>query len=218
MRLYAICNYRGNSETWTEKWESSHYTARNLVKAVKGLPFNGHSIVTQGGSEYRVENTAAGRAAALHVSSRSIAKAIVDAGYEDVAIIPIPSSTCTDPALQYTGAKLADAIAALVPGFVARPVLYFAKELLKSSAGGGRNEEAIKANLRSTSLAGINAAVLIDDVYTTGAHSRAAARYLRQHGIDISDIFVIGRTVHEKPDKMLNPPSECVPDGGGLFD
>lgn len=204
MRLHAVCFYRSKSDEWTEKWRGSDYRARNLVQAIKGGDFKGYSeFKTVAGVVHRVDSTPNGREVAMAVASWGLAKKIREAGYENACLIPVPSSDHVDPCAEFTGSRLAQAIAQKDEGFSVRPALFFNEVMVKSSAGGGRNSNAIQANLRATACDGIANAVLIDDVCTSGAHLKASARFLARRGITVTDAFVIARTVWEKPDNMF---------------
>jgi len=217
LRLHAVCYYRSKSDEWTEKWRDADFTARNLVQAVKKHPFNGFSdLKTVAGSFLRVENTMRGQAVALGYAAQKIASLISEAGYERASIIPIPSSTHTDPGAEFTGARIAQAIEQRNPAFRAKPILYFDKPIPKSSGGGGRDTRLIENHLRATDEVNcIEHPVLLDDVFTSGAHMRAAVRFLSQYGITIEDAFVVGRTRWEKPASMFKCDTEEIYCEGG---
>lgn len=219
MQLHAVCYYRSKSDEWTEKWRDIDFTARNLVKAVKRKDFKGFSLVkTVAGAVFRIENTTSGQDIAVGYASQKLANLISAAGYQSVAVIPIPSSKHIKPGAEFTGSRLAQRIQQRNPAFVAHPVLYLAKELPPSSGGGGRDSALIESYLRTTEgINGIQKAVLLDDVYTTGDHVRAAVRFLSRYGIEIEDVFVIGRTCWEKPENMFKcPVEEIYCEGGNL--
>jgi hypothetical protein len=217
VQLHAICYYRSKSDEWTEKWRDADFTARNLVQAVKRNPFNGFSsLTTLAGKVFRIENTPSGQNVAMGYASQKLAQLIGEAGYEDVAVIPIPSSSHVKPGAEFTGSRLAAAIQERNPNFKARPVLYFNRPVPKSSGGGGRDARLIEAHLRATSeIQGISRAVLLDDVFTTGAHMRAVVRFLSKYDIEIEDGFVVGRTAWEKPASMFKCAREEVYIEGG---
>ncbi|WP_373473594.1 hypothetical protein [Sphingorhabdus lacus] len=83
--------------------------------------------------------------------------------------------------------------------------------MASSRTGGGRNPQIILENLRSRNLEGIRTAILLDDVYTSGAHMRAAESYLRSKNIKIEHAFVVARTAWKKPDNMFKVTPEIVP-------
>jgi predicted amidophosphoribosyltransferase len=143
---------------------------------------------------------------------------MAQAGYSDAAVIPIPSSDHTNPRADFTGARLAQAIQGVNPKFVAKPCLYFAKAIPKSSEGGGRNARLIENSLRATSdLDEIGRAVLLDDVFTTGAHVKGAFRFLSNKDVEVEDAFVVGRTAWDRPASMFKCDTEQVHcDGGNL--
>lgn len=218
MRLHGICYYRSKSDTWTEKWSNSDYAARNLVKAIKNEEFKGYSEINTAFGKIRIENTLSGRAKALGAVAISLANKIVQAGYQNATVIPIPSSSHVDPSKMFTGRRIADAIQAKNGNLISAPVLYFNEPLPKSAGGGGtRNADAIQAHLRMANCHLPGNVVLIDDVSTTGGHLKAAARFLMQHGVQVQDAFVVGRTAWEKPDSMFGVKVEEI-HTANLFD
>lgn len=212
LRVHAACYYRSKSDEWTDKWEKSHFNARNIVKGVKRLPFDGFTILkTASGKSLRLDNTPNGQAIALKYAAQLVAGLIQKAGYEHASVVPIPASDHVNPGQDFTGSRLAQAIQQQNPNFVAEPVLYFDSILPKSAGGGGRDAHEIQQHLRATQrLATLQNIVLIDDVYTSGAHLRAAARFLRAAGKPVEDGFFVGRTVWSKPDSMFSCPVEQI--------
>ena len=208
--LHPVIYYRSKSEDWNDAWQQHDWIALNLVRAVKHKPFNGSSrIVFKGGRVVVIDSSDGGRDRALSLMCGELAKKIAEAGYEQALIVPIPASDHTNPARPFTGSRIAAGIQAKDPSFVATPALYFSEPIPKSSAGGGRDAALIQSKLRDqgTIPAGTTV-VLIDDVFTTGAHIKAAARYLRAKGITVSDAFVVARTRWERPPHMLKAADE----------
>lgn len=208
MRLHAVCYYRSRSDTWSDKWRNEDYSAMNLVKAVKGLHFGGTSSITQGGSSYSITNNDDGRARALMIAARSLAGKIHKAGYQAVSVMPVPSSAHTDPTAMFTGRRLANAIQEYHKPFVAASTLYFNQAMPPARGGGNRNPHTIQPHLRIAGPPPVGRVVLLDDVCTSGGHLIAAARFLRQHGIQVEDAFVIGRTRWDRPESMWSVATE----------
>lgn len=209
MQLHAVCYYRSKSDEWTDPWTDRHYLARNLVKGVKRSTFGGFSLLPLlNGKFKRLDNTPEGQKVAMSYASQNLLKLLKEAGYEAAHIVPIPSSSHVNPGAEFTGGRIAAAIENRDPAFQAKPVLYFDKPQPKSAAGGGRNSHEIEYHLRHTSLAELENVVLLDDVMTTGAHLRAAARFLAKGGIDVEDAFVVGRTIWEPKPSMFKCETE----------
>jgi predicted amidophosphoribosyltransferase len=181
-----------------------------LVQAIKHRDFKGFSEFRGNGKVFRVDNSAKGRKIALGMVAGALAKKIEQAGYEHATLVPIPASDHTDPCEEFTGSRLAEAIAERKDGFVARSVLYFDEPVPRSSAGGGRNAHTIKRHLRITDSSNLENVVLIDDVLTTGAHVRGVSWFLQDHGIEAHDIFVVGRTTWDEPEAMFKVPVEEI--------
>lgn len=208
--VHGVCYYRAQSDDWTDKWKDQDYAARNLVQAIKGGAFKGYTDVTINGTGYRIRNDVEGRRAAYNFASIGIANKMRQLGCTDVAIIPVPSSSHTAPCDMFTGKRLAESVKSRVAASEVRAELYFQNAMPKSAQGGGRNQNEILANLRVNDLNGITNAILLDDVYTSGAHIKAATRFLRNLGVEVEHAFVVGRTAWERPDDMFKVESETV--------
>lgn len=211
MRLNGICYYRSKSDTWTDKWRNVDFAARNLIKAIKHEDFNGYSDIKTGNSSIRIDNTVSGRNRALTAVASALTKKISGAGYQNAAVIPIPSSSHVDPNGMFTGRRIAEAIQEKNSTFVSTPVLYFDEPLPKSAGGGGtRNADLIKSHLRMISCHLPPTVVLLDDVCTSGGHLKAAARFFLEIGVHVQDAFVVGRTAWDKPSSMFLVETEEV--------
>lgn len=211
MQLYAACYYRSKSEEWNDKWRNEDFAARNLVKAVKRETFGGNSEITVGQRHrFQIINSPQGQAQGMACASLLLAIKLHNANLRDVAIVPVPSSSRTTPHMEFTGGRLAAGIAHHLPQSEAVPALYFSQPVPKSSAGGGRNEGLIYSRLRAQNLGQPRRVVLLDDVYTTGAHVRAAARFLREQGFNVENVIVVGRTAWRRPARMLTFQPETI--------
>lgn len=212
MRLHSAICYRSGAEEWSDPWEDRHYRARNLVKALKCKPFRGYSdFGATDGKQYRVDGTAEGQAVALLIAATWVGQKMEATGLQQAFVVPVPSSAHVAPGAEFTGGRLAIAIMHLRPHLVADPALFFAAPMVPSSEGGGRNSHAVEANLRGgEALYGSSPIVLLDDVYTTGAHLRGTARYLASLGVQVADAFVVARTVWAEPTNMFQCEAEEV--------
>jgi hypothetical protein len=123
-------------------------------------------------------------------------------------VIPVPSSAHTNPVEEFTGRRISEAVQAAHPPFVSTPALYFDQAMPPARGGGSRNPNAILPHLRLAGLPPVGPVVLLDDVCTSGGHLIASARFLRQHGIEVEDAFVIGRTRWERPESMWSVATE----------
>jgi len=211
LNLHAVCYYRSKSATWTDPWTERHFLARNLVKGVKQQTFGGFSLLKLLSGKYlRLDNTPTGQTVALKFASQGLLKLLKDAGYDGAQIVPVPSSSHVNPNADFTGARIAAAVENRDPAFAARPVLYFAQPQPKSSAGGPRNTYELEKHLRITAAANLKQVVLLDDVMTTGAHLRAAARFLAKEGITVADAFVVARTIWNPKPSMFRCETETI--------
>ena len=74
------------------------------------------------------------------------------------------------------------------------PNLRFGEQRVPSSRGGGRVYQSLKDNyVWLGNQVPVNA-ILLDDVYTTGNHLKAAYHFLRERGCTIDACFVVART------------------------
>ena len=208
--LHGVCHYRANSPTWSDKWSDDDYKALKLVKAVKGSDFNGYADFVVDKKRYRVENTANGRNFAFAYSGWKIATLIDANGCNNTAIMPIPASAHIDPTAPFNGRTLAENVGRCIQQLDVRPELYFSEVMPKSAQGGGRNPQILLSKLRAQNLDGIKTAILLDDVYTSGAHMKAATWFLRSAGIKVEHMFVLARTAWDKPDNMFEVASEEI--------
>lgn len=212
MRVHIVCGYRSRNEEWDERWTDADYRARNLVKGVKHEPFRGYSEwkVRATNQSVRLDATPAGQAVALRVATSKLLDLFNVAGVAAGTLIPVPSSQTVAPGFDFTGARLARAVAGLLPAIVAAPVLHFDQPQPRAREGGARRWQDVLPHLRGN-VAGLDApVVLLDDVMTSGGHLRACARYLAARGFEVSDAFVVGRTVWQRPASMFQMPSETL--------
>ena len=184
MDVHIVCGYRSKNEDWNEKWKPVDWRARNLVKALKKLPFNGFAQFSLKKGSLKIDNSPSGQNNALQLAAARIVMTLNEIGLERAQIVAIPSSSHTVPSMEFTGSRLSDQIAAFDGKYQSCPVLHFKNAMAKSATGGGRNEMAIYAQLRQSQALDERPVVLIDDVFTSGAHFRAAKRFLNAKGIE----------------------------------
>lgn len=212
LTIHPAFYYRAKSEEWTDPWQERDYAARNIIAAVKGKPFKSTSRFTsqQNGKVFVLSDTEAGRNFAKNWCALRLSQSVTAAGYTSTLIVPVPSSSHTNPEADFTGRQLANAIQAVTPSFVASPSLYFREAVPKSSAGGGRDQVLLQSKLEWTGIPAGTRVVLLDDVFTTGAHLKAAARFLRAKGVRVDDAIVAARTRWERPPDMFTTEPETL--------
>lgn len=212
MLVHSVCGYRSKSAEWTEKWRDADYRARNLVKALKGEPFNGFSEwqVKATKQKMTVDSSPAGQAIALRVALSKLLDLFTAAGIAEGHVVPVPSSQTVAAGGDYIGARLAGALAAIVPGLTAAPVLWFDAPQPRAHQGGARRWQEVLPHLRGGNVATNGPVVLLDDVMTSGGHLRACARKLQQRGFAVDHAFVVGRTVWQRPEEMFAMPVEVL--------
>jgi predicted amidophosphoribosyltransferase len=120
-------------------------------------------------------------------------------------VCPIPDSECTAKCGRPSKTlKLAQAITARIPRIGILDVLRFTKPMPKSSETNIRDEEALfKAMVCSVQKVPNAHILVLDDVCTTGAHARAAARRLMAHGANSVQGISVARTTQDVDDKLF---------------
>ena len=178
-------------------WSQDQWRARDIVQAVKGKSFDGYVYLTVRGAnrlldkdnpevafEWFVEQVQT----TTHFSSKL-----------KHYICPIPDSKCTVLSGRPSKTmRLANALVGVLPQLGIWDSLRFYQEMPKSSEVNMRDEEALFQALRTLSKPPKGRIILLDDVCTTGAHARAAARELTRVGATNIVSMSVART-------MLNP-------------
>jgi hypothetical protein len=211
LRVHAVCGYRSKNDEWKESWSKADYRAWNLVKALKREAFKGFANWTNTTTNkvVKVENTPEGQAVALEVAVAKLVGLFARAGIAEARVVPIPSSQTVCAGGDYTGARIARRLEQVRPNFQASIGLHFDEPQPKAHKGGSRRWQDILPHLRGAPPPpGNGPVVLLDDVLTSGGHARACARYLAALGCDVTNIFVVGRTVWARPADMFDMPIE----------
>jgi hypothetical protein len=191
------CGYPSYEEAGIA-WEDLEYRAYNVVKAVKGSPFNGYAMF----GNVRVDNTPAGRANARRLVANDAVTKLDDLGVTG-PLVAVPASSHVDFEGSFAGAVLAQEIAERGNGRIARPVLKFREQLPKAADGGDRSPQGIADNLELHPDVDFDNCILIDDVTTTGGHLKGAARFLEGHGIAVRAAYCVAQTVWARPPHLF---------------
>lgn len=209
MILHVICGYPSKSQGTYENWKRADYDAYKFVRAVKGAPFNGYSVVTQGGTQYRFENDDAGRRTALGVAGRALAGILHGRmGLVEAAVVPVPASDHIVYGADFTGARIARAIATAHAPYQAYPNITFDQVMPKAADGGTRDPAQLMRHMQLHHELPQRPIVLLDDVTSTHGHLKAAARLLRDAGYPVAGAVCVAQTVWERPESMFGIPAK----------
>jgi hypothetical protein len=193
LQVISFCTYR---TTRSSPWTDRDHAASKFVKALKERPVNGWAHVPVGTEYVRLDATNAPDAP--DIFARQAACGVEWEQMGAVTLVPIPDSTCAvDSGVTPRTLKLAAALVArMVNGdAIVADVLRWNQPMPSAHvAGGTRDPQQLLPRLR---LAGAvppgRRVVLVDDVFTTGGHLRAAAAFLESHGRMIACALCAGR-------------------------
>jgi hypothetical protein len=205
--------YRGTNAGWTGEWRDIDLEVQDLVTALRSRDFQvpPYQLPVWDGRTRTISDRAFEKVTALGYVSRRLVALMKAAGYEDAAVVPVPSTSHIQAGAPFLSQDIARAIEKREPRFVCSPALHFAKPLPRRYFGGRRTATAVRVNLRSTDLSGLRRVVLIDDIMTTGAHLKGAASYLSDRGIMVQDAFVVARLATRPPEDMFKVPPVELP-------
>lgn len=207
--VHATGVYR--SEVGT-KWRPADYDVRNLVKSLKGEPFKGYSDVQFDGKSYRI--TAADNTPAYDLWSRWAAARLAKLHQGKMIVVPVPASDQVKYTQDTCPVRMASKVAALLPQqvVVGNLLRHKAKQPKAHTEGGTRDPDLIQMTLecRVTPADTKLPVVLIDDVMTTGGHLIAAARVLRERGVNVENVLVAGRAKREAVANPYKVPPEDI--------
>lgn len=225
MMLHVICGYPSKSQGTYNDFNRADFDAYKFVRAVKGKSFNGFSVVRQGGANHRFENDVAGRQTAMTIAGRALAgKLYNELGLREAAVVPVPASDHIAYGTPFTGARIAQSIAAAFPAFQAYPNIRFTQLMPKAADGGSRAPGQLLPYMHLEHPLPERPIILLDDVASTHGHLKAAARLLRDAGHPVTAAVCVAQTVWERPPNMfaIEPRElviDCWPgDHAGLFD
>jgi predicted amidophosphoribosyltransferase len=180
LRIVSFATYLSNTDV---KWRSDDFNANKFIKALKEEPINKHAWIPLplGGILRKLQQSNSEKAfewfaewAAEYIEEKKKARPL--------ALVPIPGSTCgINGDLVPRTRRLADELAKRLKKVQVWDGLRW-KEVMPSahSMGGTRDPQELFDNLAITEKLPDAELVLIDDVFTTGAHLQAAVAILLQ--------------------------------------
>lgn len=217
MRVLALGAYLTRTDS---PWRGPDHESRKLVLLLKGDDINGFAhIRLPEQPPFRITSDEASRKVALEAFGRwAAARLQQEVDEPPVALVPIPSSACTDfEDKAFPSYELAESIVRALPGGDVRieDVLRFRQSHEPSHKSRRRlSREELRANLRVDPLVNSRARlVLVDDVCTQGNHLWAASDALADAGVHCRLSIVAGRSVHYQLPQCFDLPAEDLPDG-----
>jgi hypothetical protein len=212
--VHTFCRYL--TSVGGTPWRNADWTANKLVKVLKGDTFKGYFDLTlPNGQERRF--TQANAKDVLPVVHAVMAKMVRDAAPNrlPVSLVPIPNSSVTTVGSDaFRTRTLADGIAtASGDGIVAVPAIVFTSAQTPSHKGGSRDPEYLQSQMKLAAKVR-TPVILMDDVMTTGAHLIAAARLLREQGIDVLAAVAFAEATPEQEESVFrikNAPLDLDP-------
>lgn len=189
-------------------WRQVDHSAAKLVKALKGIAFNGWADlpVPSGGTlRIRSNDTAGAFRIFGEWGAQTLGRLYPQV---PVLLVPVPASSCMAPADDPKGLRLGSAIADRYALGSVVQALYWGQPMNKSAEGGTRNANALFDSLAIVDGLEPRTVVLIDDVATTGGHLRACARRLRRSGHTVAHALCAAQTVWDHPEDMWAIPSK----------
>lgn len=179
----------------------SDWRAFNATMALKGVPFNGFSDINISGTKHII--TADNTGPILEYFGQRVARLAAKIA-PGAAIFVLPSSGCTNFDEDAKAGRLAAAIRGAGTGIHVATPFRWTDAMPKTAGGEGtRNAAILQGKLRFMAPVGVQRAILVDDVMTTGAHLRAAARTIEAHNITPVSGICFARTVWERPENIM---------------
>lgn len=199
MRVLSVCEYLIEGDRHPD-----HVTPYQIVRAVKGLPFDGHATITVGGVQQRIDSSNREPAVAWAVE-RLGARIFAEHEREAITIVPVPGHTHAMPEevaagrMHHLGSALAEALRARGVSAHVFPLLCWRAAIQSVREGGSRDPAVLVPQLWVAPAQHVRKVALIDDVVTSGGHIAAACAVLSAAGHDVADVaFTVGRTVKRK--------------------
>lgn len=130
-------------------------------------------------------------------------------GIADPVLVAVPNSDAAPASVTFATKALVEGIAAAYgAGCVPFSGVRFRQAMPKARLGGTRDQRELLQNLVLLEPPPQGTLVLVDDVCTSGGHLFAVQRLLRPR--ECGQALLVGRTVHDPQERMLNPPAETI--------
>jgi len=189
-------------------WHATH-----LVKAVKGDPMHPSAYVPVWIDNRRIRITHSNRDKAIDWFAQWAAPRVTALGdHRNKILIPIPSSSSTEGSNPtFRTALIAEEIARRCGNHViAFPFLRWLRAKLSARNGGTRDPYRLYENAAIAGDIPAGDCIVIDDVYTTGAHLKAAAWTLGDAMRSPVGAICCGRTTQVQLVDPFDVPQELI--------
>lgn len=208
MNVLSFIGYPSYPGIDRSEWTRSEWNAYKVTMALKGAPFKGYADMDINGISHRI--TAENTRPVLEYFGQRVANLAAETA-PGAAIFVLPSSGCTKFGEDAKAGRLAAAIHSAGAGVSVAAPFRWTEPMPKTAGGEGtRNANILRTKLRFSALAGVQRVILVDDVMTTGAHLRAAARTIRDQGITAVSGICFARTVWVRPEHIFNATEEYL--------
>jgi hypothetical protein len=208
MIVHSLFSYLADAGAFT--WHPDDWTANRIIRAVHGLPFDGHFELQIAGKRHRFDrsNVATFLPTIYNVVAAKMAATIPGT----FAIIPIPSSTSVIGSADEFSTLVAARMIARRLGHRAEAVagLVWKTPKIPAREGGNRDPQQHFENLQ-VSEKPTQPIVLYDHVMRTGSQMIAAYRRLLKDATAPVAGFVLGRTVRFQREKVIGWTAEDFP-------
>lgn len=204
----SYCRYLAKRDgSWTqEQWQ-----ARDIVRSIKGEAFGGHVDLVIGGKNRTLDQ--AHSELAFYWFAETVEKQTKFEGTAGYALCPIPDRLCTATCGRSSKTmKIAEALASRLPKLKVWDGLRFTREMASTRSTNMRDPEKIFQALTLISRIPDKYIILLDDVCTTGAHARAAARIIRKNGNQHVCAMSVARTMLDSDEKVFGFRSDPLGD------
>lgn len=172
------------------------YDATHLVKAVKGLNLTtgAYTVIRIGGRWVTIRE--GNKDEAIEWFAEWAASLVDSLGAHDKVLVPVPASNYTGRGSKdFRTATIATAISEKCNTAVGVCLsLYWKHVQVKSRKGGTRDASVLYRNMGLSNYLPPGDVILIDDVYSTGGHLRAATWSLADSGREVLAGVCCGRT------------------------
>jgi len=187
----------------------SHWDARAVVRAIKGDEFGGYADLKIGGIWRRLDQSHP--ELAVEWFTERVLQETSFSSNETYVLVPIPHSSCTVMSGETPKVfAIALALQRRIPRLQIADILRFNEVMPKSSETNIRDENLLFQATRLIQKPPKGNIILLDDVCTTGAHAKAAARAVTKGDGSVSCSMSVARTTLNPQDPVFGFVKEAL--------